>query len=160
MLLYTVAVVSGSLDEKRRIDAVNLAMVALAVLYVAWLLVPKTFELLKAFEAAGLKVELRERVHEMEKKVSAQERRIEQLIQIAMSPIIFGHLCGIACCKQYLYQHLTLFQREIYYLKDHGLIAPNSGFERIEFDEGFDKRNIVDVAKPTEAGWAIISDRA
>jgi len=147
---------TGYLEEKRRIDAINLALIALALLYVAWLLMPEVFDRLELFELAGFKLELRQRVREMEQIVSTQDKRIDQLIQLAMSPIIFKHLCGIACCKEYLYQHMTLVQRETYYLKDHGFIALKPGHETVEFDERLNKQNLVAVAEATAAGWEII----
>jgi hypothetical protein len=119
VIVYTVGVVFGYVGETSRIDAVNLAMIAALVFCGILLLIPESFERLKLFEMAGMKLEMRERVRQVERALSAQDRRIEQLIQTAMSPVIFQHLCGIAFRKEYLYQNLSYFQREIYYLRTY-----------------------------------------
>jgi hypothetical protein len=73
-----------------------------------------------------------------------------------MSDAVFKHLCGIACLKTYHYRHFDLFQREVYLLKDNGFIRLKPEHHRVEFDERFADRNLVDVAEATPAGWSII----
>jgi hypothetical protein len=77
-----------------------------------------------------------------------------------MSGPIFQHLCGIACCIEYKYQHQELVKRELYFLKDHGFIRMKKGFERIEFDENLKGKNLVKIAEVTESGWSIIRMKA
>jgi hypothetical protein len=155
VILYTVAVMSGLLGAERKIDAVNLAMIVVALVTAAVLLIPEELERLKLFEFAGFRLAMR-RVRKVEKRVSDQEKRITELLMISMSTPIFRHLCGIACLKEYLYRHFDLFRREIYYLKDNGFIRSKPGHERVEFDRRFKDKNLVDVAEPTDAGWEVI----
>jgi hypothetical protein len=154
--LYTAGGVLGFVSEERRIDAVNLAMIALAVLCAILLLMPEVFERLKLLEVAGFKLEMRERVTQVERALSEQDARIHQLLMISLSKAIFKHLCGITCLKNYQYRHFDLFQREIYFLKDNGFIRLKPQHERVEFDAQFADKNLVEVAEPTEAGWSII----
>jgi len=109
-------------------------------------------------------------VKEHEARVAALERERDSLkaqlakrppilSEISISAAIFKHLCGIACLKEYHYRHFDLFQREIYFLKDNGLIRLKPQHERVEFDAQFADKNLVEVAEPTEAGWSIIRRR-
>jgi hypothetical protein len=78
---------------------------------------------------------------------------------IRLSASIFKHLCGIGCLNTYNYRHFDLFQREIYFLKDNGLVRLKPGHDRVEFDANFADRNLTEVAEVTETGWSIISRR-
>src|SRR5262245_21983910 len=69
-LAYTAGVVAGYVPEERRIDAANLAVIALAALCIFVLLKPRAFDRLKMFEAGGFRLELLERVRERQ---AAQE---------------------------------------------------------------------------------------
>jgi len=57
---YTVAVVSGLIAEHHRIDAVNLAAIAIVIAVVAVLLDPELLKKLKRFKAGGFEVEMQQ----------------------------------------------------------------------------------------------------
>lgn len=117
---------------------------------------PEVFERLKLLEMAGFKLEMREKVIQVQRALSEQDARIHQLLMISLSTPIFEHLCGIACLKNYQYRDYDLFQREIYFHKDHGFIRLKPQHALVEFDAQFADKNLVEVAEPTEAGWSII----
>jgi hypothetical protein len=134
-------------------------LIGISLLVAVVLLKPEIFEQLKLFELGNLKFELRERVQKVEQAVSAQDKRIDQIIQTAMSPPIFCHLCGLGCVTEYLYHDDPLVRREWYYLKDHGFIQAKPGYERQEFNSEIHQKNSVEMFQPTEAGWSVIKLR-
>jgi hypothetical protein len=72
----------------------------------------------------------------------------------------FGHLCGIALLKKYEY-HDEYFRREMYVLKDLGYIQPRLPHKTLEFYEVIDKKNLVDLAEPTDdPGWVTVQQRS
>jgi hypothetical protein len=77
---------------------------------------------------------------------------------ISMSAPIFQHLCGIALLKRYEYAHMSLTQREWYFLKDSGFIQPRPPHNpsELEFNEQRDGENFAEIAEPTEIGWSTI----
>jgi|GEM_PF-4966921 len=154
--IYTLGVITGWIPEQRRIDAANLAIIVLASSCAILLFFPQLLGRMKSLELAGFRIELQTQINQVQQTVTAQEQQINILLQTAMSRKIFQHLVGIACLKNYEYHDQWLFQREIYYLKDHGYIRMKDEYERQEFDSGFDGENIVDVTTVTEAGWSII----
>jgi hypothetical protein len=80
---------------------------------------------------------------------------------VPMSAPIFRHLCGVALLKEYKYAHMSLTQREWYFLRDNGLIEPRPPhtFRDLEFDERRHGQNFAAIAQPTERGWAAIRRR-
>jgi predicted nucleotide-binding protein len=89
-------------------------------------------------------------------ETTIKEQRLRSARTKPMSDPVFKHLCGIACLKVYEYRDYDLFQREIYFLKDNGFLRLKPNHERVEFDERFADKNLVEVAEPTEAGWSVI----
>ena len=158
VLLYTAGIILGFVPGERKIDAINLAMIALALLCGILLLMPEVFEGLQRLELAGFKLEVRERVNQVVRAASAQDERITQLLLISLSPSIFKHLCGIAMLKEYLYHH-EYFHREMNFLKDNGFITHMPQSTSLEFWEGIDDKNLAEIAKPTQTGWLTLQLR-
>src|SRR2546422_107058 len=68
VIAYTVSVISGFIPEGRKIDAVNLAIIAVAVLVVVFLMRPDVFDRLKILELSGVRLEMLEKVKEKQAK--------------------------------------------------------------------------------------------
>jgi predicted nucleotide-binding protein with TIR-like domain len=81
-----------------------------------------------------------------------------QTLMIALSKENFCHLCGITLLKEYLY-HDEYFRREMYVLKDNGLIQPKPPHNTLEFYPALDHTNLAKVAEPTETGRSIVKLR-
>jgi hypothetical protein len=90
---------------------------------------------------------------------------ISEIVKYLMSPSIFHHLCGIAIFNEYIYHH-EFFQREMYFLRDHGLIQTRSFasvglYEQVflEFYKELDGKNLVEFVEPTRIGWLYVKLR-
>jgi len=74
------------------------------------------------------------------------------LVETSMSDSCFSHLAGIYLLKHYFYREDDnvgqLFQRELYHLKHHGMIRP----ETQEFYPGLNGKDLVGLVQLTEAG--------
>jgi hypothetical protein len=89
-------------------------------------------------------------VDEQQQLFQRQKRMIDELVKYAMSASIFRRLCGITLLKEYRYFHDSRNRREFYYLRA-GYIKPRlDGF--IEFNEGLNGKNIVNLAEATPTG--------
>ena len=75
---------------------------------------------------------------------------------ISMPAPIFHHLCGIALLKEYIYHHMDLIQREMYFLKDNGFIKPRTPHTSLEFNGHLNGVNLAEIVEPTELGWRIV----
>jgi hypothetical protein len=90
--------------------------------------------------------------------ISASEQAdVSEVVKYLMSASIFHHLCGIAILHKYIYRD-EFFRREMYFLKDHGLIRPKS-FAFLEFNEELNGKNLVEVVEPTRIGWLYVKFR-
>lgn len=97
-------------------------------------------------------------VRKQGEQLERQQELINELVKYSMSASIFRHLCGIALLKTYTYNHGEADSREMYFLRDNGLIKPTSdGF--LDFNQAMHGRNIVDHAEPTEIGWVCVKLR-
>jgi hypothetical protein len=89
--------------------------------------------------------------HQLKEQVAEQQSVINDLVKYSMSASIFDHLCGIALLREYKYVDGEANRREMYFLRDSGLIRPTGqGF--LDFNAGCNGMNLVDVAEPTPIG--------
>lgn len=89
---------------------------------------------------------------------AVSEGPAEAIVKYSMSGPIFQHLCGIALLNEYIYHHMDLIQREMYFLKDHGFIKPRS-FASLEFHDALNGKNLVELVEPTPIGWLYVKLR-
>jgi hypothetical protein len=90
-------------------------------------------------------------VDQQQQLFQQQQRMIDELVKYSMSASIFRHLCGITLLKEYKYFDDDGNRREFYFLRDAGYIKPRLN-DFIEFHQGLDGKNIVDIAEPTPIG--------
>jgi Predicted nucleotide-binding protein containing TIR-like domain len=86
------------------------------------------------------------------------EGMVHSLVRYSMSASILRHLFGLALLHDYKYRHSSNNARELYFLRDHGLIRPK-GQEFLDFDASRDGENLAQSAEPTPAGWDAIKLR-
>src|SRR5260221_14442188 len=67
-IAYTIGVLSGFIPEDRKLDAIHLSILVLAVVVVAMLLRPDVFERLKLLELTGFSLEMLERAKERQER--------------------------------------------------------------------------------------------
>jgi hypothetical protein len=100
----------------------------------------------------------------VEERQNIQQKQINDLVTLSMSPRVFRHLTGITILKEYLYREGMqedgndvgiLFRREFYHLKDRGFIGPDT----LEFNEHLNGVNLAGLAKPTPLGLTYLEVR-
>jgi hypothetical protein len=136
-------------------DATTIGLLIVAVL-------PWIYSVVDSAEfPGGWKVHFRQlqaEVDVQQKALAAQQRAINELVKYSLSASIFHHLCGIALLRTYTYHDGDSNRREMYFLRDNGLLRPR-GAAFLDFDGRLDGQNLVDLAEPTEIGWNCIELR-
>ncbi len=139
-----------------KIDAITLGLLVIAIL--PWL--PRLLESAKlpgGWELTFRRLETT--VHDQGEQITSLQGTINNLVKYSVSSSIFNHLVGVTCMYEYKYVHNESFRREMYFLRDNGLIRPKSKPGFLDFDASLDGRNLVAVAEPTEIGWDAIKLR-
>lgn len=123
---------------------------------------PACFDIRNAIRQQGKREDvarLSEAVEEHERRVSVQERQLEeqqeiinQLVKYSMSASIFHHLCGVSLLHRYIYHHDEPNRREFYFLRDGGFIRPRSQ-AFVDFVAELDGGNLAEIVEPTPIGW-------
>lgn len=133
-------------------DWTTLGLLIVAVL-------PWTYTLIDSAELpGGWKVRFRQlqaAVDEQQRALAEQQRIINEYVKYSLSASIFDHLCGIALLHEYTYHDGASSRREMYFMRDCGLLRPK-GMGFLDFDARLDGRNLVEIAEPTEIGWNCI----
>jgi hypothetical protein len=134
VIAYTVAVVVGLITPEHRIDAVTLAVIALAVICIFLLMNPGIFERLKVFEMSGFKLEMLERVKE---KQAEQENKLEDIsliLPLLLPKVERKHLLNLANGKTKEYKGSAPLRAELRRLRTATLIKshPASHIGQIE----------------------------
>lgn len=136
-------------------DATTLGLLIVAVL-------PWVYTLIDSAEfPGGWKLHFRQlqsEVDQQQRALEQQQRAINELVKYSLSASIFHHLCGIALLRTYTYHDGDSNRREMYFLRDNGLVRPKAA-AFLDFDARLEGRNLVDVAEPTEIGWTCVALR-
>jgi len=121
-VIYTLGVVLGLIPAERKIDSVNLAIIAFSVLVVILLLRPGLLDRLRILRMPGFELEMLEKVKE---KQAEQENRINELRLIL--PLLLpeserNHLLNLAEGKTSNYEGKHSLRAELRHLRSMGLI--------------------------------------
>jgi hypothetical protein len=108
-LAYTIGVLAGFIPESHKIDAIGLAIIALAIVVVTMLVRPDVLERLKLLELTGFRLEMLERVKERQER---QENQLEDISLIL--PLLFP-----ATERKHI---LNLDQRNTTGYRGHGML--------------------------------------
>jgi hypothetical protein len=92
---YTYGVVSGAIEEKRRIDATHLVAIVVVGLFCAVLLSPKLLKRIKTIELQGFKLEL-EKVRERQRRQELEIEDIRLLIPVLLPDPERKHLTELS----------------------------------------------------------------
>jgi hypothetical protein len=95
---------------------------------------------------------------EQGEQLAQQQEIVNSLVKYGISASIFHHLCGIALLKQYVYRDSDTNRREMYFLRDNGLIQPNTD-SFLDFNASLSNRNLAEIAELTPVGWCSIKLR-
>jgi len=133
-----------------RVDEITLGLLVLVA--VPWLL-----DVVKTVRVGGFELEIRDlrrMIDTQQSSLAEQQTQINMLATYMVSASTFRHLAGIAVLRRYLYNHNEAMRREMYCLRDMGLIRGKHGF--VDFDASMHERNLVEIVEPTEAGWILV----
>lgn len=97
---------------------------------------------------------------EVKDQLTEQQKVINVLVKYGMSRSIFEHLCGIALLREYLLEYHDVNRRELYFLRDNGLIQPRQRQGFLDFPPGSEKLNVAEIAEPTSVGWEFVRLRS
>ena len=145
--VYTWAVITGHVSENRKIDMVNLAVIAFAVVTSLIILNPRIFNRLKMFQVSSFKLEMLERVKE---KQAEQETRLDDITLIL--PLLIPkterkHLLNIAEGKTSDYKGSHSLRSELRSLRSAGLIKskPQTTIGQLKNDSIMDISNLLEL---------------
>ena len=118
--------ISGFIPGDRKIDAVNLAIIAVAVLVVVFLMRPDVFDRLKILELSGVRLEMLEKVKEKQAKQEGQLEDIALILPLLLPQAERKHLLNIATGETAGYEGNHPLRTELRRLRSIGLIAMRS----------------------------------
>ncbi len=96
-----------------------------------------------------------QQVVRQQEAVEKLQQVINKLVEYSASASVFRHLAGIAVLKEYRYHDNDTNRREMYFLRDSGLIAPvDAPF--IDFGPAQDNWNLSERATPTSVGFDLV----
>jgi hypothetical protein len=148
VIAYTAAVVSGRIPTEHKIDAVNLALIALALIGIGLLLSPQTFERLKHLKMAGFELEMLERVKEKQAKQEEQLKDIGLLLPLLLPEKERKHLVNLAEGRADQYKGNPSLRSELRRLRSLDLIKMCKNEKGEEQQVGYIKDgSVVNLAK-------------
>jgi predicted methyltransferase len=136
---YTFGSVFGYVPAERKLDAMNIVFIILAIVLIFTVLKPEYVRRLKIFEAAGVKLELHEELKEVKEEQSSQAVKLKELADIL--PLLIPateqeHLKYLSMGYTGTYSGNNYLRDELRHLRSIGLIAMVPGKEMKQLEDG------------------------
>jgi hypothetical protein len=140
------------------------ALVSVTSLAILALVLIAALPLMVSFELSfkGLKAKLRDlgiTVKDQGDAISKQQEIINDLVVYSLATQPYEILRALKTQKEYIYHDSENNRRWANVLLDNGFIEPKPPETWLQFDTGYNQRNLVDIAKPTPAGEFLVDQR-
>ena len=122
VVIYAYAIVSGHVPKDRRLDAVDVAVVALASLCSVLIFRPNVLARLRLLELKGFKIELLEKVRERQLQQEVELEDIRLIIPLLLPETERKHLRNLASGAVTSYKGNNALRAELRRLRSIGLI--------------------------------------
>ncbi len=122
VIIYTWAVISGYIPENRKIDLVNLAVIAFGIVVGLVIMTPGLFNRLKMFQISSFKLEMLEKVKERQAEQESRLDDIALILPLLLPKTDRKHLLNIADGNTMDYKGSHSLRSELRRLRSAGLI--------------------------------------
>jgi hypothetical protein len=148
--VYTLAVILGLISDAHRIDAIGLALIAIAAVVVVALVRPESLREIKLFELGGIKVELRDLRRAQSDQQSGLDG-VRVVLSILLPETEQAHLVNLLHGKTQSYEGGFAVRTELRHLRSLNLLRMRSG-HTVEELRGDKVVNLDDYVQLTEVG--------
>ena len=147
---YTLAVILGLISDGHRIDAIGLALIAIAAVVVVALVRPESLREIKLFELGGIKVELRDLRRAQSDQQSGLDG-VRVVLSILLPETEQAHLVNLLHGNTHSYTGGYAVRTELRHLRSLNLLRMRSG-HTVEELRGDKVVNLDDYVQLTEVG--------
>lgn len=150
-MVYTLAVVLGTLDEHQRIDLVTLGVIGFATVTSFLIMNPQRLDRLKSIEVSSFKLEMLEQVRGRQAEQESKLADLASILPLLLPKEERTHLLNLADGKVKEYKGGHNVRTELRALRSAGLVKSKDGTHISDLQDGRGK-DISDILELTTLG--------